>query len=249
MVADATGTTVWRWDQQEPFGNNVPDENPSGLGVFDLPLRFAGQRYDAETGLHYNYFRDFDPSLGIYKQSDPIGLHGGLNTYAYVNGRPLLLVDPLGLRSRVCCRGIPATLNAAAHCYIETDNSGRTTFGLFGGPGTGMAPGVGQIYTQRSFDVGGSCGPWNDTPGTDNCVGNAAAAYPNPSVYDLGGPNSNTFACSVATKCSLGAPAPTYWTPGWGDPVAPAAPGYPQVPINTPPLPSTQDPFPSGGGL
>jgi len=78
LVADATGTIVWRWDQAEPFGVNVPDENPSGLGAFDLPLRLPGQRYDAETGLHYNYFRDYDPSIGIYKQSDLIGLRGGV---------------------------------------------------------------------------------------------------------------------------------------------------------------------------
>jgi RHS repeat-associated protein len=96
-VADSAGTTVWRWDQLEPFGNTVPDENPSGLGIYDLPLRFAGQRYDAETGLHYNYYRDFDPSLGIYKQSDPIGLRGGVNTYTYVNSSPLMYTDPLGL--------------------------------------------------------------------------------------------------------------------------------------------------------
>jgi RHS repeat-associated protein len=72
-VADSTGTTVWRWDQAEPFGSKSADENPSGLGAFDLPLRLPGQRYDAETALHYNYFRDYDPSLGSYKQSDPIG--------------------------------------------------------------------------------------------------------------------------------------------------------------------------------
>src|SRR6185436_18569391 len=42
LVADAAGTTVWRWDQQEPFGVNVPDENPSGLGVFEFPMRFPG---------------------------------------------------------------------------------------------------------------------------------------------------------------------------------------------------------------
>jgi uncharacterized protein RhaS with RHS repeats len=52
LVADATGTTVWRWDQQEPFGSNPPDENPSGLGVFDLPLRLPGQYFDKETSLH-----------------------------------------------------------------------------------------------------------------------------------------------------------------------------------------------------
>jgi hypothetical protein len=42
---------VWRWDQQEPFGNNVADENPNGLGAFDLPLRLPGQYFDKETNL------------------------------------------------------------------------------------------------------------------------------------------------------------------------------------------------------
>ena len=97
LVADATGTTVWRWDQSEPFGSNPPDENPSGLGTFDLPLRLPGQYFDAETALHYNYFRDYDSSLGIYKQSDLIGLQGGLNTYAYVAGNPLSTTDERGL--------------------------------------------------------------------------------------------------------------------------------------------------------
>jgi len=238
LVADATGTTVWKWDQQEPFGSNVADGNPSGLGAFDLPLRLPGQYFDKETNLHYNYYRDFDPSLGRYAESDPIGLRGGLNTYAYVSARPLQLVDLFGLRSRVCCRGIPATLNVAGHCYIETDNDGRTTFGLFGGPGTGMAAGVGQIFTQRGFDIGGSCGEWSDDCGTDDCVKQAAGAYSNPSIYDLGGPNSNTFASNIAAKCKLKTPPHNYWTPGWGGVAAPPAPGYPQVPINTPPLPS-----------
>jgi RHS repeat-associated protein len=97
LVANATGTTVWRWDQQEPFGNNVPDENPSGLGVFDLPLRLPGQYFDKETNLHYNLSRDYDPGLGIYKQSDPIGLTGGANTYVYVLQHPLGMTDPTGL--------------------------------------------------------------------------------------------------------------------------------------------------------
>ena len=87
---------MWRWDQQEPFGVNVPDENPSGLGAFDLPLRLPGQRYDVETGLLYNTKRDYDSSGGRYIESDPIGLRGGLNTYAYVKNDPLRLVDPTG---------------------------------------------------------------------------------------------------------------------------------------------------------
>jgi RHS repeat-associated protein len=100
LVANASGQTVWRWDQQEPFGNNPADENPSGLGVFDLPLRQPGQYYDKETSLHYNAFRDYEPSLGIYKQSDLIGLQGGINTYAYVGANPVRYADPLGLVPR-----------------------------------------------------------------------------------------------------------------------------------------------------
>lgn len=45
LIANQTGQTVWRWDQAEPFGVNVPDENPLGLGAFEFPLRFPGQ-YD-----------------------------------------------------------------------------------------------------------------------------------------------------------------------------------------------------------
>jgi RHS repeat-associated protein len=115
LVADSTGATVWRWDQQEPFGNNPVDQNPSGLGVFDLPLRLPGQTYDAETGLHYNYYRDYDPSLGIYKQSDPIGLRGGINTYAYVGSDPLRRIDPTGLmtQSQKCFTGCMGVLGVA----------------------------------------------------------------------------------------------------------------------------------------
>ena len=76
---------MWRWDQQEPFGVNVPDENPSSLGAFEFPLRFPGQYADKETNLYYNYFRDYASDLGRYEQSDPIGLKAGLNTYGYVH--------------------------------------------------------------------------------------------------------------------------------------------------------------------
>ncbi len=97
LIANQTGQTVWRWDQQEPFGVNVPDENPSALGAFEFPLRFPGQYADKETNLHYNMARDYGPESGRYFQSDPIGLQGGLNTYAYVNGNSLSRTDPTGL--------------------------------------------------------------------------------------------------------------------------------------------------------
>jgi len=126
LVADSSGTTVWKWDQQEPFGNNVADENPSGLGAFDLPLRLPGQYLDKETNLHYNYFRDFDPSVGRYAQSDPIGLKGGLNTYLYVRSSPLNSSDPTGL---LPVGPIPSDANEAAVFYNFPDRYRKPTNG------------------------------------------------------------------------------------------------------------------------
>lgn len=60
------------------------------------PFRFAGQYLDAETGLHYNRFRHYDPSTGEYTSRDPLGLRGGLHAYAYVDD-PTTSSDPLGL--------------------------------------------------------------------------------------------------------------------------------------------------------
>ena len=60
-------------------------------------IRFAGQVFDGQTGLHYNYYRDHDPATGRYIESDPIGLKGGINTFAYSRDVPDMLVYPSGL--------------------------------------------------------------------------------------------------------------------------------------------------------
>ncbi|MFG6468303.1 RHS repeat-associated core domain-containing protein [Roseateles sp. BYS87W] len=97
MLLDAAGNLRWRW-MGEPFGAMPAEEQPTaGQPAVQHNLRFPGQEYEALGGKHYNYFRVYDPGLGRYVQSDPIGLAGGINTYAYVNGNPLMYMDPYGL--------------------------------------------------------------------------------------------------------------------------------------------------------
>ncbi len=90
---------IWRWDEmKEGFGDHAPNTDPDGDGTqFVFDLRFPGQRYDQASGLHYNYFRDYDPATGRYTQSDPIGLAGGISTYVYVSGHPTGAIDANGL--------------------------------------------------------------------------------------------------------------------------------------------------------
>ncbi len=86
---------IWQssWNNIEPFGDN----EPISASNIEFNLRFPGQYYDQETQNNYNLFRDYNPSLGRYVQSDPIGLSGGLNSYAYANQNPLSYFDTNGL--------------------------------------------------------------------------------------------------------------------------------------------------------
>ncbi len=101
------------WDS-DPFGATPADEDPDGDSTaFTYNLRFPGQYFDEETGLSYNYFRDYDAVTGRYVESDPIGLGGGLNTYAYAGSNPVIYFDVFGLacNARGC---YPTPLETAA---------------------------------------------------------------------------------------------------------------------------------------
>jgi RHS repeat-associated protein len=142
VITNTAGQAVWRWDNQSAFGENAPNENPHGQGAFTCNLRFPGQYFDQETGLHYNYFRDYDPGLGRYVESDPIGVRGGLNTYAYVDGNPVRYKDPLGLN--------PGTLVGGGLGSLVFPGPGTIVGGLIG-TGIGIAIG-GLILSEAKPD-------------------------------------------------------------------------------------------------
>ena len=91
---NAAGSTVWTWDSGA-FGKEAP------TGSATVNLRFPGQYYDSESTLHYNWNRYYNPAIGRYISSDPIGLAGGLNTFGYAGQSPLVYFDPHGLYSAV----------------------------------------------------------------------------------------------------------------------------------------------------
>ena len=95
LITRPGGQALWRWES-DPFGNTAADTNPGGLGAYGFNLRFAGQYFDAESGLHYNGARYYDPQSGRYTQSDPIGIAGGLNAYVYANNQPTMQTDATG---------------------------------------------------------------------------------------------------------------------------------------------------------
>lgn len=90
LLVDLNGTTVWS-ATFDPFGQATVFEQ-----AIENPLRFPGQYFDSETGLHYNWRRYYDPATGRYITSDPIGYEGGTNLYAYVDANPINRMDPTG---------------------------------------------------------------------------------------------------------------------------------------------------------
>ena len=126
VITDQNQQVVWKWDNTEPFGANIANGDVDGDGqIVTCNLRFPGQYFDAETGNHYNYFRDYSPEIGRYVESDPIGLRGGPNTYLYVDGVPADTIDPTGL---IKCIYNPPNMNTTNCELVNKHTSDRDLY-------------------------------------------------------------------------------------------------------------------------
>ena len=96
-LTDTSGNVLWK-ASYSPFGKATINNDVDGDNkTIEMNVRLPGQYYDAESGLHYNWNRYYDNETGRYITSDPIGLDGGINTYGYVGGNPVMWIDPKGL--------------------------------------------------------------------------------------------------------------------------------------------------------
>jgi len=221
LIADSTGTTVWRWDQGEPFGNDVPNNDPSGVGAFEFNMRFPGQYFDRETNLAYNSFRDYDSAIARYIESDPIGLRGGINTYVYVRSSPLRLIDPEGLRVQQCCRPAAIAYGLVDHCWIKTDTlaGGMDTRAQCSLPGKDRAdpPYSPVVVSDHSCDIPTNCHDMDDID--EDCVNRHIGAF-GASLGRFGlFNNCQTFTYDVLVTCSKRKP--------WDRPKPPKTPPTP----------------------
>jgi RHS repeat-associated protein len=116
-ITNTANDTVWRADI-DPYGFAVIDPE----STIEFNLRMPGHYFDAETGLHYNRFRYYDPRIGRYLQSDPLGLAGGVNLYAY-SANPLTHVDIVGWEHASDVGGGKGNTNKAGGADAETNRA------------------------------------------------------------------------------------------------------------------------------
>jgi RHS repeat-associated protein len=129
----ASGVAQWR-GTYEAYGRAHLDPDPDGdLQVALLNVRLPGQYFDGESELHYNRYRQYDPSRGRYWSYDPLGQQGGINLYVYVAGLPTRLKDPLGLVPpsnvhpgilRDFCKNLAEAMNMSLAEFIDAVRPG-----------------------------------------------------------------------------------------------------------------------------
>jgi RHS repeat-associated protein len=175
LIADDQQRTVWRWDNTDPFGGNPPDENPSGLGTFEFPLRDEGTYLDKETNLLYNLHRYRDLDAGRFTQADPLGLYGGdLSLYVLRQNNPLSYTDPTGEAANFIGGFVYGAIAGGVGGYIS---SGGSWQGALYGAGAGGV--IGAINPFASYTAGAAAGGF-----TASVAGQFVGNWSNPCKDD-----------------------------------------------------------------
>ncbi|QIZ60934.1 RHS repeat protein [Acinetobacter indicus] len=190
-LSNDSGECIWKISAQT-WGKSLEIIASQDM-LTQTAIRFQGQYYDEETGLHYNRYRYYEPHSARYLSKDPIGLEGGLNNLAYVND-PNQWVDPLGLNEslattmkdaftdRVPGSPIPSRLKNASPSVQMTDrvltgmNANVTAAALVGVSVSGAYDGNGK------YSVKGG-----------NAYGIALAATTTREVLNIGTPKDGKF--------------------------------------------------------
>nr|WP_255354973.1 RHS repeat-associated core domain-containing protein [Acidovorax sp. Leaf78] len=196
------GKVAWQW-AYSAFGEDAPttastrftsettspNTGSTAVPLVQYNLRYPGQYFDEESGLHYNHFRSYDPKNGgRYTQADPIGLEGGWNRFSYVGENSLLAIDPHGLATLTLTGGGSAVILGGGEgsfgFYISTkpNDIGIVVSGGMGvGANVGLSAQIGYIpgalsnvsgKTQNTnLSCGVGSGTWMTDPNTGNFAG------------------------------------------------------------------------------
>jgi len=215
VLTDDSQAIAWK-AVYTPFGAAVPS-----IQTVENPFRFPGQYYDPETGLHYNYFRYYNPQTGRYITPDPIGLEGGINLFAYVDSvgkppseanlytytgnNPVNYIDPSGLW------GVGIIGQASAGVGLGAGAIGTISGG--GGVFWGNGLNLGAFNTGGAFAGIGPYGPrYPDTPGSRDWNSGYVVGYGASGGGGLFGTNAKSV-------CDLRGPFKTFSIGGgalWG---------------------------------
>jgi RHS repeat-associated protein len=202
----------------------------TSVSIYTYNLRFPGQYSLNESGLYYNYFRDYDPQTGRYIESDPIGLRGGINSYGFVGANPISRRDPFGLATVIIVGG-PTPTNPFGHVSMATTGSGIYSFGTLtpydSSTPTGLGSSVTNFVLDQSryrdstayiinttpdqeaailADLQSQTGPLPHVPGpdsSDTCASRSNHALRRGRMYDLSNPYSFLYSSPLPEASAM----------------------------------------------
>jgi RHS repeat-associated protein len=198
FATDSSGLKVWEASYL-PFGGVHVATSFPGTSTDPLELRFPGQWFQAESGLHQNWMRDYDPTTGRYIQADPLGLVDGASVYGYALQSPMRYVDPKGL-----CAGPLAIVCAGA--VLGSSTTSTATVGA--GAGTAIA----LALTVSPTAIGDGTLTLSQTYGQTCSIETRAQLIPSSSLPQI--------------SYAKGVPSPPFDYPSDWDGISPPAPGW-----------------------